>query len=77
MDAGSGAEYPVPAPMIRQVKDSILLPLIIGGGITTADLARKAFDAGADLVVVGNAIENDPGLITQIAETRQFVTRDA
>jgi putative glycerol-1-phosphate prenyltransferase len=76
MDAGSGAEYPVPAPMIRQVKDSILLPLIIGGGITTADLARKAFDAGADLVVVGNAIENDPGLITQIAETRQFVTRD-
>ncbi len=72
MDAGSGAENPVPAPMIRKVKDSIALPLIIGGGITTPDLARKAFDAGADVVVVGNAIENDPGLIARIAETRPF-----
>ena len=70
MDAGSGARYPVPASMIRKVKESIGLPIIIGGGITTPELAKIAFDAGADVVVVGNAIEKDPALITRIAGMR-------
>ena len=67
MDAGSGAQYPVAAAMIGKVKKSVDLPLIIGGGITTPELAKTAFDAGADLVVVGNAIEKDPSIITRIA----------
>ena len=70
LDAGSGAQNPVPASMIRKVKESIGLPLIIGGGITTPLLAKTAFDAGADVVVVGNAIEKEPGLITKIAKIR-------
>jgi putative glycerol-1-phosphate prenyltransferase len=70
MDAGSGALNPVSAPMIRRVKDSISVPLIIGGGITSPALAGKAWEAGADLVVVGNAIEKDPGLIPRIARVR-------
>ena len=70
MDAGSGASNPVPLSMIQQVKNSITLPLIIGGGITGPDMARSAFKAGADLIVVGNAIENNPGLITEIAKVR-------
>ena len=70
MDAGSGAPKPVPASMIRSVQDSILLPLIIGGGITTALLAEAAYKAGADMVVVGNAIEKDPGLITAMTAVR-------
>lgn len=70
MDAGSGAKNPVPLPMIAKVKESIGLPLIIGGGITSPDMAKAAFDAGADVVVVGNAIENDPDLITRIATAR-------
>jgi putative glycerol-1-phosphate prenyltransferase len=56
--------------MIKTVKASIGLPLIIGGGITSADKAKAAFKAGADVVVVGNAIENDPALITRIAAVR-------
>ncbi len=76
MDAGSGAANPVPGSMITKVKGSIGLPLIIGGGITSPDLAREAFDAGADVVVVGNAIEHDPGLISRIAAVRENVTRD-
>lgn len=70
MDAGSGAMNPVPGEMISAVKKSIRLPLIIGGGITTPEMAKEAFTAGADVVVVGNGIEHDPGLITSIAEKR-------
>jgi putative glycerol-1-phosphate prenyltransferase len=70
LDAGSGASNPVPGSMIRQVKASINVPLIIGGGITSQTLAKAAFEAGADLVVVGNAIEKDPTLVTEIAASR-------
>lgn len=70
MDAGSGAINPVPLTMIAKVKESISLPLIIGGGITTPELASAAFKAGADVIVVGNGIENDPSLLTRIAMVR-------
>lgn len=67
MDAGSGAEYPVPASMIRKVKESISIPLIIGGGIRNKNQAVEACEAGADIIVVGNAIEKDPACITEIS----------
>jgi len=70
MDAGSGAEKIVPPGMIARVKESIGLPLIIGGGITSPEMAKDAYSAGADVVVVGNAIENDPDLISRIANVR-------
>jgi putative glycerol-1-phosphate prenyltransferase len=70
MDAGSGARNPVPLPMISQVKSAINVPLIIGGGITSPGLAKEAFQAGADVIVVGNGIESDPDLITRIAKAR-------
>jgi len=68
MDAGSGALNPVPGAMIEKVKKNISLPLIIGGGITTPRKAKDALNAGADVVVIGNAIEKDPKLIYKIAE---------
>jgi putative glycerol-1-phosphate prenyltransferase len=70
LDAGSGALNPVPPPMIARVKEATGLPLVVGGGITSASLAKAAFNAGADVVVVGNAIEQDPGLITKLSEVR-------
>ncbi|MCK9204412.1 MAG: geranylgeranylglyceryl/heptaprenylglyceryl phosphate synthase [Bacteroidales bacterium] len=68
MDAGSGAIQPAPPAMIHEVKSHIGIPLIVGGGITTPETADKALRAGADMIVVGNAIEKDPGLIPRIAE---------
>ncbi|MCX6247009.1 MAG: geranylgeranylglyceryl/heptaprenylglyceryl phosphate synthase [Bacteroidetes bacterium] len=68
MDAGSGAESPVRLPMIKKVKQSLTIPLIIGGGIRTATQARDAARSGADVVVVGNAIEKDPSLIHELCE---------
>jgi len=64
MDAGSGAETSVSEEMIRFVKDSIQVPLIIGGGIRTPEKARSILNAGADTIVIGNRFEEDPGLIS-------------
>lgn len=68
MDAGSGAVNPVPLPMISKVKQNISIPLIIGGGIRTPEKAVEDCRAGADVVVVGNAIEKNPELISQISK---------
>jgi putative glycerol-1-phosphate prenyltransferase len=67
IDAGSGAENPVPASMIRKVKDNTGIPLIIGGGIRTPEQAFLACSYGADVVVVGNAIEKDVNCLKDIA----------
>ena len=69
MDAGSGAANPISKNMINAVANNIDIPLIIGGGIRTVQSAVAAANAGADIIVVGNAIEKDSRLITAIAES--------
>ena len=68
MDGGSGAEQPITIDMIKKVSSSIKIPLIIGGGICSAKKAIDNCKAGADLIVVGNAIEKDPSLISDISQ---------
>lgn len=68
LDAGSGARYPVSARMIRAVRQLTTLPLIVGGGIRTAEKAAELAQAGADMIVVGNLLENEPGLLQELAE---------
>lgn len=68
MDAGSGAKNPIQETMIKRVSGSIGVPLIVGGGIKTPEKAAANCKAGADVIVVGNAIEKDPGLIKEISE---------
>lgn len=67
MDAGSGAEHPVSANMIRAVSRQIAAPLIVGGGIRTPEKALENCRAGADVIVIGNAAETDTGLIREMA----------
>jgi phosphoglycerol geranylgeranyltransferase len=67
MDAGSGAKRAINESMIEKVSSCISVPLIIGGGITTAEKAYLNCKAGADLIVVGNAIEKDASLIKEIS----------
>jgi putative glycerol-1-phosphate prenyltransferase len=67
MDAGSGAQRPIPTTMISQVAKYIQIPIIVGGGITSAEKAKENCLAGADIIVVGNAVEKDPALIAEIA----------
>lgn len=67
LDAGSGAKRPVTESMIESVARQIKIPLISGGGITDPEKAYRNCRAGADLIVIGNAIEKDPGLIMEMS----------
>jgi len=69
LDGGSGAKNTVPTSMIKAVSQAITRPLIVGGGIKTTTEARIACEAGADIIVVGNAIEKDSGLIKKMSDT--------
>ena len=68
MDGGSGAEKPIEIDMIKQVSNQINIPLIVGGGICNAQKAIDNCNAGADLIVVGNAIEKNADLILEISK---------
>ncbi|MEO6760703.1 MAG: geranylgeranylglyceryl/heptaprenylglyceryl phosphate synthase [Saprospiraceae bacterium] len=67
LDAGSGARNPVSTSMIEAVSGAVSVPLIVGGGIRTAEKVAANLQAGADLIVIGTAFENDPSLIRDMA----------
>jgi len=66
LEAGSGATNPVPTELIQKVKSDITIPLIVGGGLRSPEQIKSAFDAGADMVVIGNGIEGNPDLLKLI-----------
>ena len=68
MDSGSGAKRPITESMIKSVADHIEAPLVIGGGITDPEKAYLNCKAGADVIVVGNAIEKDASLIKEMSD---------
>ena len=59
LEAGSGAKLSVPQEMITLVSQNIKIPLLVGGGICSKQEIQNAYTAGADLVVIGTAFEND------------------
>jgi phosphoglycerol geranylgeranyltransferase len=68
LDAGSGAEREISPKMISAVRKSVGLPLIVGGGINTTRKAITALEAGADMIVIGNALEKNPNLLIEISD---------
>jgi phosphoglycerol geranylgeranyltransferase len=67
MDAGSGARNAISEEMIHKVSANISIPLFVGGGIHTPEKVYANCRAGANIIVVGNAIERDPMLIKELA----------
>src|SRR5687768_17291400 len=67
MDAGSGAKRPIAESMIEAVAKVIEAPLVIGGGINSPEKAYRNCKAGADVIVIGNAIEKDSSLIMEMS----------
>ncbi|OYU65553.1 MAG: geranylgeranylglyceryl/heptaprenylglyceryl phosphate synthase [Cytophagaceae bacterium BCCC1] len=67
LDSGSGAQIPVSESIIQAVKKHTDTPLIVGGGINSLQKASKALAAGADIIVVGNAIEENPNFLFEMA----------
>ncbi|MBI3232750.1 MAG: geranylgeranylglyceryl/heptaprenylglyceryl phosphate synthase [Bacteroidetes bacterium] len=74
MDAGSGALNSISTKMIEKVCETIEIPLFVGGGIKTTEQAIKIAQAGADVIVIGTAIEKDLSIISEInAALKQLV----
>jgi putative glycerol-1-phosphate prenyltransferase len=67
MDAGSGAQFPISKEMIQKVSSNIDIPLIVGGGIRNPEKVYENCKAGAQIIVVGNAIEKDLSLIKEMS----------
>ncbi len=65
LEAGSGALNHVDSSLITRVKENIQIPLAVGGGIESTNQARKILDAGADIIIVGTAVEKNPDLIDE------------
>jgi putative glycerol-1-phosphate prenyltransferase len=75
LEAGSGAENHVSSEMIKAVKETITIPLAVGGGIKDVQSVSLAFKAGADLVILGNACEKDPGLLAGACSIRDSLRK--
>ena len=67
LEAGSGAKKNINTTIIKKVKQNINIPLLVGGGIDTANKAKQAIEAGADILVVGNALEKNSILLKELS----------
>jgi putative glycerol-1-phosphate prenyltransferase len=76
LEAGSGALIPVSTSMISKVSQMIKIPLIVGGGIKTPEMAAEAVKAGADVIVIGTAFEKEPDMLKQFADAIHGVLSD-
>jgi len=68
LDAGSGAHHSIPVSMIKKVRKMVNTPLMVGGGIRSAAEAKEKLDAGADLIVVGTAVEENMAFLNELME---------
>jgi len=77
MDAGSGAKFAATDEMVTAVRESVELPIILGGGIKTPEVAMQKAKAGADFIVTGNILEEnpDPKLIREFADAIHSIKR--
>ncbi len=67
LEAGSGATHPVNSEIIRRVKQELKVPLLVGGGIKNDDHLQMAYNAGADMVVIGTAFEEDESIFNELS----------
>ena len=70
LEAGSGASGPVPVSLIKAVRENISIPLAVGGGIKSRKEVKEIFNAGADLIILGNGCEKNPELLKDACRIR-------
>ena len=68
LEAGSGALISAIVGTIQLLKKNLTVPLIVGGGIRTIDTALQLCQAGADILVLGSVMENDPDIMYEMCE---------
>lgn len=72
LEAGSGASKPISAEIISKVKDELKIPLIVGGGIKNKEQLKVAYNAGADMVVIGTAFEEDETFFDELKYRKEL-----
>ncbi len=70
LEAGSGASNTVPVSLVKAVRENISIPLAVGGGIKNRNEIEATFDAGADLIILGNGCEKNPDLLIEACKVR-------
>ena len=70
LEGGSGAQKPISSEMIRSVKSVLTIPLFVGGGIKDLNLAQKAWESGADVIVVGTAFFQNQTFLKELNELK-------
>ena len=70
LEAGSGAEKPVPVNIVRAVRENVLIPIAVGGGIRNKKDIEEIFNAGADTIILGNGCEKNPELLRDACKVR-------
>jgi len=73
LEAGSGAPYPVSNEMIKAIKQSIDIPLLVGGGIRDVETAREKTRAGADIIITGTTLEKEKNLKQTLTDIIQAI----
>jgi phosphoglycerol geranylgeranyltransferase len=77
LEAGSGSDFPVPLEIIRAVKDNVDIPIAVGGGIRNENEIEEIFNAGASIVILGNACESDPDLLSKACMVRDKLRKSS
>ncbi|MEY2924537.1 MAG: hypothetical protein RLZZ337_1085 [Bacteroidota bacterium] len=75
LDCGSGALQYADPKLVSAVKKEIDAPLIVGGGIRTKQAAKEIFESGADVVVVGNKLEENPTFLEELVAVKNHFKR--
>lgn len=70
LEAGSGASNIVPPDVISSVRKNISIPIAVGGGIKTKEQIREIYNAGADILIIGNGCEKRPELLIEACKIR-------
>jgi len=70
LEAGSGAKRPVPIDIISSVRQNISVPIAVGGGIKEKKQINEIFEAGADIIILGNGCEKKPELLIEACMVR-------
>ncbi len=73
LEAGSGAANPVPVNIVKAVRQNISIPLAVGGGIKNRHEIEEIFNAGADLIILGNGCEKNPELLIEACSIRDRI----
>lgn len=76
LEAGSGATQPISSNVVRAVKSSINIPLMVGGGIRTEEQASRVLESGADIIVTGTIAEEDLDRLNGVISTVNLYRRD-